>query len=597
MSGLPAGVMPLDPEQTSSLQSAVSGLSPLQLQWVSGYVAGLAAVNGELPIVASVPAVSSDKRLTILFGSQTGNAEALAVALAKHAVSRGFAASALSLADYKPANLKREALVSFVVSTHGEGDPPDDAEIFYDYLMSDKAPKLSGLKYSVLALGDSSYVNYCETGREFDARLSELGAERFEPLVECDLDYEDAADAWSNRVVDELNSLLEAGSAPAVPLLRAVENVSAYDKSNPFPAEILVNQKITGGASSKDVRHIELSIEGSGLHYEPGDSLAVLVTNPPELVGEILEQMELDGQQTVVVREKSVALTDALRENLEITAVNLAFLRAWADIAADNELSTLVAASDPQSLGDFVDTHQIIDIIRKFPATVDAQAFVDMLRRLSPRSYSIASSLAANPDEVHLTVAEVRYTAYGSEHWGAASTHLVERLKEGDKVPVFVERNSRFRLPAADVSVVMIGPGTGIAPFRAFVEERKAQNAGGDNWLFFGDRNFDSDFLYQLEWQRHLKQGSLTRLDVAFSRDQRQKIYVQDRIRENGAELYRWIESGAAIYVCGDSKHMAGDVNAALIDVLVEHGGLDTATAEQHLKELRSAGRYQRDVY
>ena len=597
MSGLPAGAMPLDAEQTSNLQSAVSGLTPLQLQWVSGYVAGLAAANGEAPAIAPVPAAASDEKLTVLYGSQTGNGEALAEALARNAAARGFAASAVSLADYKPASLKRESLVTFVVSTHGEGDPPDDAEIFYDYLMSDKAPKLAGVRYSVLALGDSSYVNFCETGREFDARLNELGAERFEPLVECDLDYEDAADAWSNRIVDRLDSLLESSTSPAVPMLRAVSNVSAYDKSNPFPAEILTNQKITGGSSSKDVRHIELSIEGSGLTYEPGDSLAVHVANPPQLVSEILQQLNFDGQQSVNVRDSATLLVDALRDDLEITAVNLAFLKAWAGIANNEELSELVLASDPEALGEFVDTHQIIDVIRKFPATPDAQTFVTMLRRLSPRSYSISSSLAANPDEVHLTVAEVRYQAFGREHWGAGSTHLVDRLQVGDTVRVFIERNSRFRLPAPDVPVVMIGPGTGIAPFRAFIEERKMQGARGDNWLFFGDRNFDSDFLYQLEWQRHLKQGHLTRLDVAFSRDQKQKIYVQDRIRDNGAELYRWIENGAAIYVCGDSKHMAGDVNTALIDVLAEFGGLDADAAEQRLKELRSAGRYQRDVY
>ncbi len=605
MSGLPAGVLPLDPQQTVNLQTAVDGLSPQQLQWVSGYIAGLAAANGETASahgttpssVAAAAANESEQKLTVLYGSQTGNGEALADSLVQDATSRGYSARAISLADYKPANLKRESLVTFVVSTHGEGDPPDDAEIFYEYLMSDTAPKLAGLKYSVLALGDSSYVNFCETGREFDVRLGELGAERFEPLVECDLDYEESAAAWTHRVIDGLGTVLKTGGTPAVPLLRAVQKTSAYNKSNPFPAEVLVNQKITGGKSGKDVRHIELSIEGSGLTYEPGDSLAILPMNPPALVGEILQQLKLDGQQSVVVRDTTVNLVDALREQLEITAVNLAFLRGWAEKSASDELSSLLATSDAEVLGDFVDSHQIIDVVRKYPASVDAQTFVDLLRRLSPRSYSIASSLAANPDEVHLTVAEVRYTAHGSEHWGAASTHLVDRLQAGDTVPVFVERNSRFRLPAGDVPVIMIGPGTGVAPFRAFVEERKEQNATGDSWLFFGDRSFDSDFLYQLEWQRHLKQGSLTRLDVAFSRDQRHKIYVQDRMRENGAELYRWIEKGAAIYVCGDSKHMAGDVNAALIDVIATHGGLQADAAEQRLKELRAAGRYQRDVY
>jgi len=597
---LPADVLPLNTQQTNSLQSAVSGLSPHQLQWVSGYTAGLAAAGGQVPATVSSLTAGSDQKFTVLYGSQTGNGEEIAMALAERASGQGFAAEAISLANYKPATLKREALVTFVISTHGEGDPPDDAEIFYDYLLSKKAPKLSNLKYSVLALGDSSYVNFCQTGREFDARLRELGADQFEATVECDLDYDDPVSAWSERVIAGLPALLDAAEAPAVPLLRAVATVSAFDKSNPFPAEVLVNQKITAGASSKDVRHIELSLEGSGLTYEPGDSLAVIVDNPPRLVAEFLTELKLEGDAIVTVRDKTIKLADTLRQALEITAVNLGFLRDWAalsTLAGNGELTALLDANDSTSLTDFVDKHQIIDVVRLYPVDVDAEQFVAMLRKLSPRSYSISSSFDANPDEVHLTVATVHYDAFGSEHWGAASTYLADRVDAGDTVSVFIERNTRFRLPEPQVPVIMIGPGTGVAPFRAFVEDRAAHGATGDNWLFFGDRNFDSDFLYQLEWHRHLKQGNLQRLDVAFSRDQRQKIYVQDRIRENGAELYRWIENGAAIYVCGDSKHMAGDVNDALIDVIVEHGGLDQDAAVQRLKDLRADGRYQRDVY
>jgi len=597
MSGLPAGVLPLNTEQTNSLQTAVSGLTPQQLQWVSGYTAGLAAAGGQTLPSTGEPVAGSDDKLTVLYGSQTGNGEAIAETLVRQAKAQGFAARAVSLAEYKPSSLKRESLLTFVISTHGEGEPPDDAELFYEYLMSAKAPKLADLKYSVLALGDSSYVNFCETGREFDARLSELGAERFEALVECDLDYDDPANAWSGRVVGGLGKLLDAGKTPTAPVLRAVENVSAYGKTNPFPAEILVNQKITGSSSSKDVRHIELSLEGSGLSYEPGDSLAVVASNPPQLVVELLASLNLDGDVVVAVRDESIKLSGALQHRLEITVVNLKFLRAWAVLAENDALSSLLDDSETQGLTEFVDTHQIVDVVRQFPVIVDAQQFVDMLRSLSPRSYSISSSLAANPDEVHLTVAAVRYEAFGSKHWGAASTYLADRKQEGDTVSVFVDRNTRFRLPEGSVPIIMIGPGTGIAPFRAFVEERVEQGAAGENWLFFGDRNLDSDFLYQLEWQRHLKQGNLQRLDAAFSRDQRHKIYVQDRIRENGAELYRWIERGAVIYVCGDSKHMASDVNDALLDVLVEHGELQPEAAEEKLKALRSAGRYQRDVY
>jgi len=602
MSSSPIGLLPLDKEQTNSLQSAVSGLTPQQLQWVSGYAAGLAAANNQsIPLARTEPHIASydstgQQVLTVLYGSQTGNGEELALEVVHQARAVGLAASAVSLADYKPANLKRESLVTFIVSTHGEGDPPDDAELFHEFLLSKKAPKLSNLRFSVLALGDSSYVNFCQTGREFDARMVELGAERFAALVECDLDYDDAAAAWTRQVVSELPKLLGRGEAVAAPKLRAVGAVSVFDKSNPFPAEVLVNQKITGGASSKDVRHIELSLEGSGFSYEPGDSLAVVAQNPPQLVAELLAELALDRDTTVSIRDQNLDLGDVLTATLEITVVSLGFLRDWAAIAGDLELTSMLQANDTPVLSDFIANHQVIDIVRLYPATVDAQQFVDMLRHLSPRSYSISSSLDANPDEVHITVAAVRYDAFGREHWGAASTHLA-RTEEGASVSVFVDRNSRFRLAGEDVPVIMIGPGTGIAPFRAFVEQRVEQGATGDNWLFFGDRNFNSDFLYQLEWQRHLKHGNLARLDVAFSRDQREKIYVQDRIRENSKELYRWIERGAAIYVCGDARQMANDVNDALIDVLVTEAGLEPGAAAQKLKALRSEGRYQRDVY
>jgi sulfite reductase (NADPH) flavoprotein alpha-component len=592
MSSLSADILPLDHEQTNNLQSAVAGLTSQQLQWVSGYAAGLAALDH--PISAVAPA--DQKKLTVLYGSQTGNTEAIALAVVEKATAAGFRASAVSLADYKPANLKRESLVTFVISTHGEGDPPDDAELFHEFLLSKKAPKISSLKFSVLALGDSSYVNFCQTGREFDARLEELGAERFAPLLECDLDYDDLAAAWTSQLVSELPNILGKGEFAAAPRLRAVDSVAAFDKSNPLAAEVLVNQKITGKNSSKDVRHIELSLEGSGLRYEPGDALAVLVPNPPQLLAEVLDELALAGDEIVTVRDQRLEIKDALSSALEITVLSLGFLRDWAALASDDTLTSLLQEKDPTVLRDFVANHQLIDVIRLYPAAARAQQFVEMLRPLSPRSYSIASSPDANPDEVHLTVATVHYEAFGREHWGSASTHLAS-LPEGASASVFVDRNTRFRLPGDDVPIIMIGPGTGVAPFRAFIEQRIEQGATGSNWLFFGDRNFDSDFLYQLEWQRHLRQGNLARLDVAFSRDQGQKIYVQDRIRENSAEVYRWIESGAAIYVCGDAKQMASDVNDALIEVLAKEGGLDADAARQRLKALRSEGRYQRDVY
>lgn len=594
---MPASAWPLNEQENHRLQEAVSGLTPAQLQWVSGYAAGLAASDRTPAATVPAPEAQPAGQLLVLFGSQTGNGERVATGLAEQARAAGFGASAISMADFKPAALKRESLVTFVVSTHGEGDPPDDAELFHEYLMSERARPLPQLQYSVLALGDSSYVNFCQTGREFDQRLADLGASRFVPIVECDLDFDAAAAAWSDQVLEQLPELFDDGAQATPTVLRAVTNEPAFDKDRPFAADVLVNQKITGARSSKDVRHIELSLEGSGLSYAPGDALAVLASNPPALVDEFLEVLALAPDARVRVDGAECTLREALRDKLEITVATVPFLRQWAEQGEDPRLLELLDGDHPEQLAEFLATHQIIDVIREYPAATDAESLVARLRKLSPRSYSIASSPAANPDEVHLTVAAVRYEAFGRPHWGAASTMLADRIDEGGQVSVFVESNPRFRLPADDVPIVMIGAGTGIAPFRAFVEERAERDAGGKNWLFFGDRNFSEDFLYQLEWQRYLKQGKLTRLDVAFSRDQAEKVYVQDRLRARGAELFEWLEQGAVVYVCGDAKHMAGDVDTALVDILATHGNVDRDTAATRLKAMRREKRYQRDVY
>jgi sulfite reductase (NADPH) flavoprotein alpha-component len=586
---------PLDADQTDSLHQLLGGLPADQLLWVSGYIAGLAASGGGAALSAVEAAKpKTAEALTILYGSQTGNGLAIAEALAARARNDGYAANLQNLADFRAKNLKREHQAVVIVSTHGEGEPPDDAELFHEFLLSGKTGDLAQLRYSVLALGDSSYVNYCQTGREIDAKLAALGAERVEPLVECDLDYEDDAARWSEAVVSRLPELLQAS---AIPQLHAVKSGAAHDRHNPFQAEVLVNQKITGAGSTKDVRHVELSLEGSGLVYEPGDSLAVIVENPPQLVEQLIDVLDLDPSVEVEAGARTVLLGEALTKDLEITASNVNFLRAWADLSGSGELQALLEPDQKEQLSRFIGEHQVIDIIRRYPASTGAQEFVSNLRKLSPRSYSIASSMAANPDEVHLTVAAVQYEAFGSTHWGAASTHLADRVQEGETMNIFVESNPRFRLPGDDVPIIMIGPGTGVAPFRAFVEERAERGASGDNWLIFGNRTFADDFLYQLEWQRHLKQGHLQRLDVAFSRDQEEKVYVQERIRENAADVYAWLERGASIYVCGDAKNMAADVDDALADVITEQSGVDHDAARLQLKELRREGRYQRDVY
>ncbi len=587
---------PLDLAQTQKVRSALDGLTPAQLQWVSGYVAGLAAQNEPAPPAVAQTATDPSNTMTILYGSQTGNGRAIAEELKQNAVSRGFAVNLISLADYRPANIKRETLISLVVSTHGEGDPPDDAELFHEFLLSGKAPQLKQLKYSVLALGDSSYVNFCQTGRDLDARLSELGAVRFVATIECDLDYDEAVAGWADDVLEALPNVLE--SVPSVPRLHAVKSPAVYNRRHPFEAVVLTNQKITGAKSTKDVRHIELSLEDSGLMYEPGDSLAVIADNPPQLIEELLDTLDFSGDEEVKIQGATFTIREALRAKLEVTVPNLGFLKVYAELTDAQDLRDLLQPDHQAELSVFLQARQIIDIVREYAAPVSAAEFAASLRTLMPRSYSIASSPLANPDEVHLTIASVNYQAFGTEHWGAASTMLADRIAEGDKVSVFVEPNPRFRLPTdGQTPVIMIGPGTGVAPFRAFVEQRAELGATGKNWLFFGDRTFHSDFLYQLEWQRFLKRGILHRMDVAFSRDQADKVYVQHRIEEHAAEVWAWLQQGAAIYVCGDAKHMAGDVHDALINVLVSHGGYDADSAENYLKDLRRAGRYQRDVY
>lgn len=419
----------------------------------------------------------------------------------------------------------------------------------------------------------------------------------FEAITECDLDFEMEADAWSERVAAGLADLVDEDARLSSPSLRAVGTGPVYDKHNPYTAEVLVNQRITSSDSTRDVRHIELSIEGSGLSYEPGDSIAVLVRNPPQLVDEMLDVLSLDAGHVVEFDGASLNLRDALLDHLEITALSLPFLRKWAGVGGSEALQAILEDKDTAKLGDLIASHQVIDIVRQYPFDVDSQSFVDMLRKLSPRSYSIACGPSANPGEVHLTVSALRYEAFNQPHWGAASTMLADRIAEGEEVSIFVEPNPRFRLPPPDVPIIMIGPGTGVAPFRAFVEERIEQGAKGGCWLFFGNRCFSDDFLYQLEWQRHLKRGGLDRLDVAFSRDQVEKIYVQDRLRSHSDEIYRWIEQGAVIYVCGDAKRMAGDVEEALIDILVERAGIDRSAALALLKQMKREKRYQRDVY
>jgi len=595
---------PLTQAQAEQVSRVIADLGSDQLTWLSGYLAGLTAAAGGAAAAAqtAAPDAAVAPELTILFGSQTGNAEGIAEQAAEKARARGFRPQLIDMADVKKPQIKNAARLLVVVSTHGEGEPPDNAAELHELVHSKKAPPLKDTRFSVLALGDTSYEHYCQTGRDFDARLEALGGTRVHPRTDCDLDFDDAAEAWVDGALEAFAAELDAPPSNVVafgPVGGSHGAESAWSKKNPFPATLLDNVTLNGRGSAKDTRHIEISLEDSGLEWEPGDALGVLPENDPEEVAAVLAALGFGGDETVTGPRGEVTLADALAHDYEITTLTRPFLQGWAEHAGSTGLDALLAGEGPEPLRDWMWGRHIVDVLQAWPAVdITAQGLVDSLRKLPPRLYSIASSHSANPDEVHLTVAPVRYEAHGRSRRGVASTWLADRVGDDRPLPVYIDRNKNFKLPGdGDAPIIMIGPGTGVAPFRAFLEEREAQGHAGRNWLFFGDQHFRTDFLYQREWLRWRESGLLERIDVAFSRDQAEKVYVQDRIRENAGELYAWIEAGAYVYVCGDADRMAPDVHQALIDVIAQQGGLSNEDAAARLGQLQKDKRYQRDVY
>ncbi len=591
----------LDANQLASLQQSVADYSSLQLAWASGYLAAKSEQGHNAQIAPAAPVVAA-QTLTILYASQTGNAKGVAAQLEKSAKANGINVVLKNIADYKAKALKNESHLLIVASTNGEGEPPDDAIEFHEFLLGKKAPKLPNLSYSVLALGDSSYEFFCQTGKEFDERLQVLGAKQVAPRVDCDVDYDSDAESWTLSIVESLKDELTQASSGTTNVvdLPTAGAASQYSKQNPLAAEFSLSQKITGRDSAKDVRHIEIDLGESGLTYQVGDALGVWFENDANLVAELVAALSLTGEEKVKLKVDGSAqvltLTDALTTQLEITQTAPSFIEFWAKISGDKALTAI--AADKNTAREYAGEHQIIDVVNAAKTEIDAQFFIEALRKITPRLYSIASAQAEVEEEVHLTVGVVSYDANGETRTGGASGFLTERLEEGQKVRVFVEHNDNFRLPQSDdTPVIMIGPGTGVAPFRAFMQEREAREASGDNWMFFGDQTFTQDFLYQVEWQNYLKSGLLTRMDVAFSRDQAQKVYVQDRLKEQASEVFAWLERGAHLYICGDANRMAKDVHQTLNEIIQEHGKLSAEQAEDYLKSLRSNKRYQKDVY
>lgn len=585
---------PLSEPQVDKLKQLTSELNTVQLAWVSGYL----AASANATVASSVTEPGTEQTITILYGSQTGNGRGIAESFAEKAQTQGYATNLVSMSDYKARQLKQETIAIFVVSTHGEGEAPDDAMELHQFLASKRAPKLDSLQYSVLALGDSSYEFFCQTGKDFEERLSALGAQPLHELVECDVDYEASAEQWQQDVLQAVEPLIKASNATVVPISSAsATNAQAFSKQKPLHAELLVSQKITGRDSDRDVRHVEIDLGESGLTYQAGDALGVWFENSAALVAEVIEKLGLSSSENVTVAKESYELAQALIEKKELTQIYPGLVEAWAELSENDVLRSLVA--DKEQTRQFVLENQLADLIEQYPPakSITAQSLVDLLRPITPRLYSIASSQDEVDTEVHLTVALVEDTDKPTHRFGGAS-HYLANAEEGQAVKVYVEPNKHFRLPEnPDTPVIMIGPGTGVAPFRAFLQQRAADGAAGKNWLFFGNPHFEQDFLYQTELQQFLKSGELARLDVAFSRDQAEKVYVQHKLKQQGQAVWQWLESGAHLYVCGDAQRMAKDVHQALIEVIEEFGGLEHEQAVAYLESLRSSQRYQKDVY
>ncbi len=595
----PGSMLPLSPEQLARLQAATTEFNTTQLAWLSGYFWGM--VN-QTPGAVATPAAppAETPGVTLISASQTGNARRLAEQLRDDLLAAKLNVNLVNAGDYKFKQIGQEKLLVIVTSTQGEGEPPEEAVALHKFLLSKKAPKMDGAAFAVFGLGDTSYEFFSQAGKDFDSRLAELGAERLLDRVDADVEYSELASAWRLQLTDLLKARVPVAPAAQIAASSAgsvnLVDSSPYTKELPLTASFALNQKITGRLSDKDVRHIEIDLGDSGLRYQPGDALGVWYENDAELVEELLQLVWLKGDEQVTVQGKTLPLAEALQTQFELTVNTPQIVERYAALSRNEAL--LALAEDKQKLQSYAQSFPIVDMVRQAPTELNAEQLTGLLRPLTPRLYSIASSQAESENEVHITVGAVRYEIDGRQRGGGASTWLADRLEEEGAIRVFIEHNDNFRLPAnPDAPVIMIGPGTGIAPFRAFMQQRDNDGVGGKNWLFFGNPHFTEDFLYQVEWQKYVKQGLLTNIDLAWSRDQAEKVYVQDKIRAKGAEVWRWIEEGAHLYVCGDANRMAKDVEQALLDVVVEHGGMDRETADEFLSELRIERRYQRDVY
>jgi sulfite reductase (NADPH) flavoprotein alpha-component len=589
---------PFAPEEIENLNRALAPASPVQRAWLAGFLAGLDAAaagasGAALQAFATAPALvpaqpaapaQPAEPLTIVYATESGNSERLASDVAKLARKMNLKPTVIDMADLEMDQLAAAKRIVFIAATWGEGDPPARAVRAYGELMGDGAPRLEGVQFGVLALGDTAYADFCGIGKKIDARLEALGGKRVADRVDCDLDFEEPASKWIDTAVKALAPAQDAAQSRVIAVDFGTKP-AAEQQLGPVEAEIIELIDLNSSQSEKETYHLELAFNGAALPYKPGDSLDVYPENDPAYVDDLLKAAGLTAD---------TALRAELIKNRDVTTLSLKAVETYAETTGHQYVKELLASGQAK---DWIVGRQLIDLIQQFPIAVTADHLRKVTRTLAPRAYSIASSRREVGDEAHLLISAVRYEAFGRARKGVASTYVADQLKKGQKVKVKLRPNKHFALPAPDKDIIMVGPGTGVAPFRAFVQERRATNATGRSWLFFGDRQFTHDFLYQLDWQNALKDGALSRIDVAFSRDTPEKVYVQHKMWEQRRELVDWLDKGAYFYVCGDAKKMAKDVRAMLVKVYADVKGLSAEAAEKAVSDLDRAHRYLQDTY
>ncbi|VFP88777.1 NADPH-dependent assimilatory sulfite reductase flavoprotein subunit [Candidatus Erwinia haradaeae] len=591
-------MLPLNPEKLDLLNSIIDDCSLPHLTWIAGYLWGIIHQTEETKLYP-IKKETHIPTITILSASQTGNARRLSEQLYETLDLEKFQSHLINTSDYQFKKINQEQILVLITSTQGNGEPPEEAVALYKFLMSNKAPNMNTCSFAVFGLGDTSYELFNQAGKDFDRRLEELGATRLLNRVDADVEFSDQACSWRTQLVKILQEHITSNTSQVtntnIKNINSINN-TLYTKDTPLRAHLLVNQKITGRNSNQDVRHIELDLGESNLRYQPGDSLGVWFENDPELVQELMDLTCLSIDDKVIVNDNLISIQEALKKHYELTINTTQIIKKYAELAQNNHLMTKLDTQE--KLQQYAKNTPIIEMIRVTPVKLNSQKLINILRPISPRLYSISSAQEENEKEVHITVSVVRFNIDGRARSGGASSYLADRLHENDEIRIFVEQNNNFRLPVdPNKPIIMIGPGTGIAPFRAFMQKRNSEKASGKNWLFFGNPHFTEDFLYQIEWQRYVKNGILTHIDLAWSRDQKKKIYVQDKIYDKGEEVWRWIQDGAYLYVCGNASHMAKDVEKVLLKVITEFGKMDLTTADEFLNNLRIEHRYQRDVY